>query len=159
MAITSVLAVGLAAQSIFIGGNVFVSSIFIPIVRHSDVPPKLQLSQWEKMYDKASKLMASSAVVTFACYAYEAYQAAAGSDTRNVFIRSAISSILVIPFTIGVIFPTIKKLKGFKALKTDAELADKDVSYWIGHWNQLSIVRFLIFSVGFVNALAFYVRN
>ncbi|CAR65518.1 DEHA2C00924p [Debaryomyces hansenii CBS767] len=73
MSITSVLALGLFSQSIFFGGNIAVSSIFIPIIRQKQVPPKLQVKMWEKIYDDASKLMAGSAFVGFLCYMYEAY--------------------------------------------------------------------------------------
>lgn len=48
MSITSVLALGLFSQSIFFGGNIAVSSIFIPIIRQKQVPPKLQVKMWEK---------------------------------------------------------------------------------------------------------------
>lgn len=159
MAISSVLAVGLAAQSIFIGGNIYISGIFIPSIRHNDSSPKQQISQWKSMFEGASKLMPTSALLAFACYAYEAYQATPGSDARIAFIISAATSILVVPFTISFMLLSIKNLMHFMTLKTDEELADKDVSYWIGHWNHLSIARLLIFSAGFVNTLSLSVRN
>lgn len=159
MSITPVLAVGLVSQSIFFGGNIVISSIFVPNIRQKDITPKLQLNLWERMYDDSSKLMPVAAITSFLCYMYEAYLSNPGSAARQSSIISGVLSIAVLPFTIGAMFGTIKKLKGFLSLESDQELTQNNFGGWIDHWNKLSIVRVLIFSAGFANALFYHIKN
>mmetsp|Transcript_1443 Transcript_1443/g.1438 ORF Transcript_1443/g.1438 Transcript_1443/m.1438 type:complete len:160 (-) Transcript_1443:94-573(-) len=159
MSITPVLAIGLLSQSIFFGGNVVISSIFIPNIRKKDIPPKLQLKLWERMYDDGSKLMPAVAITSFLCYMYEAYSSNPGSVARQSSVISGVLSIAILPFTVGAMFSTIKKLKGFLSLESDQELTQKNFGDWIDHWNKLSMVRVLIFSAGFANTLFYHIRN
>ncbi|ODQ63388.1 hypothetical protein NADFUDRAFT_13078, partial [Nadsonia fulvescens var. elongata DSM 6958] len=73
MTFTPVLAIGLFSQSIFVGGNIAISAIFAPIIRQEYVPERVQAKQFVKLYTDASKLMASSALASAICYAYEAF--------------------------------------------------------------------------------------
>lgn len=159
MSITPVLALGLVSQSIFFGGNIAISSIFIPIIRQRQVPPKLQVKMWEKMYDDASKLMAGSAFVGFLCYMYEAYTANPGTAIRQAAVVSGALSISVIPFTIVAIMGTVKKLKNLSGMESEQELIHNNFGGLIDYWNKLSIARALVFSAGFANALFYHIRN
>lgn len=156
---TPVLALGLVSQSVFFGGNIAISSIFIPIIRQKQVPPNLQVKMWEKMYDDASKLMAGSAFVGFACYMYEAYAANPGTAIRQVAVISGALSISVIPFTFVAIMGTVKKLKNLSRLESEQELINNNFGGLIDKWNKLSIARALIFSAGFANALFYHLKN
>lgn len=153
------LALGLVSQSIFIGGNIALSSIFIPIIRQKDVPPKLQVKLWDKLFEDSAKLMARCALVSFLCYLYEAYTADSGSPLRQSAIISGGLSIAVIPFTFGAIMGTIKQLKALASLENDQELVKHKFGSLIDRWNKLSVVRMLIFSAGFANALYYHIKN
>lgn len=159
MSITPVLALGLVSQSIFFGGNIAISSIFIPIIRQKQVPPKLQVKMWEKTYDDASKLMAGSAFVGFLCYMYEAYTANPGTAIRQAAVVSGVLSISVIPFTLVAIMGTVKKLKNLSGMESEQELIHNNFGGLIDYWNKLSIARALVFSAGFANALFYHIRN
>lgn len=159
MPITSVLALGLVSQSIFFGGNIALSTIFIPIIRQEDVPPKLQVKLWGRLFEESAKLMSRSALVSFLCYMYEAYSANSGTTIRQSAIISGVLSIAVIPFTIGAIMGTVRKLKALSSLEDDQELVKHKFGDLIDRWNKLSVVRMLIFSAGFANALYVHIKN
>lgn len=159
MSFTPVLALGLLSQSIFFGGNVAVSALFIPNIRQKQVPATVQIKLWERLYDDASKLMAASAATSFCCYVYESLSAPCGSEARQAFAICAGFSISVIPFTFLAIMPTVKKIKSLTLIKTDKELETQDFGFFIDRWSMFSLARMLLFSIGFGYALFYHVKN
>lgn len=151
MALTPILATGLAFQSIFVGGNVAISALFIPIIRNNNIAPSSQVKIWERVFVGGAKLMVSSAVASTLCYLYLAYYSASSSERTSMLV-SAGFSLSVILFTRVAMYPNIRYLQGLARL-SDEELKSEDYGQAIDHWNKLSILRCLIFSVGFINAL------
>lgn len=157
MSISPVFALGLLAQSIFVGGNVGVSGIFLPTIRQSEATPNIQVKLWGSLYDKAAKLFASSAFTSFVCYMYLAYHAGAGNPLRQTAIISGLLSLSAVPFTFIVIMGTVKKLKSYAAMD-NATLVELNYGGVIDYWNKLSIARTLVFAAGFANSLYYLVK-
>lgn len=151
MALNTILMIGLLSQSIFVGGNIAISTIFIPIITAKDNLPSNQAIQFCKLYDLASRLMASSATISFACYLYHAFYESPDKSEFYASILTSIASIGVVPFTFLVIYPTVQKIKNLVREGDDDQT--RKVSNLILSWNRLSIMRAVLFSVGFMSAL------
>ena len=157
MAFTSIFALGLVSQSVFFGGNVAISGMFIPVLRNSQLAPSSQIKIWEKLFLSGAQWMVPAAVASAACYLYEAYYAV-DDYTRRTMLVSGGLSISVLLFTRIVMFPGIRNLRGLVQL-SDAELISKNFGSGIDNWNKLSIVRALISSAGFANALWYQIAK
>lgn len=151
MAFTPVLALGLVSQSIFVGGNVAISSLFIPIIRNSQLQPSSQVKLWSKMFTGATKIMVPSAIISSICYFYQAYYSVDRESRLPMLITGAIS-LSVLFYTRIFMFPNIRQLQGYELL-ADEELESKNFGSSIDLWNKLSIIRVLIFSIGFASGL------
>lgn len=92
--------------------------------------------------------LSTTAVAAFGTAAYYAPTI----SSRNSMIASALLALTPLPFTLIVIFPTVKKLKGIQATN-DTFKATAEGDPLIEKWGKLSIVRFLFVAVGCLNGL------
>ncbi|CUM66502.1 uncharacterized protein PRCAT00004168001 [Priceomyces carsonii] len=157
MAVPVIIKIALFSQSIFVGGNVIISGVFIPSILQNYHSDTAQAKQWVKLYDDCSKIMGFSALVSFGIYFYEVLFDNVTREFRNACMISGIASIAVIPFTALFILPTVKKLKEIAKINNVEEIKTTGLQSHISTWNKLSIARAAIFTVGFVNSLANFV--
>lgn len=157
MPISPIFALGLLTQSVFVGGHVATSSVFIPDILESEASPQTQLRLWEGLFDRVQPIMSKCAFVSFACYMYEAYNAGAGSPLRQAALVSGGLSVSAVVFSVLVIFRLVGKLKSMKTMD-DETLIAKNYSNMIANWSKLSMVRMTIFTAGFINALCYLVK-
>lgn len=145
--LSAALGLGLVAQSMFVGGNVVISSICVPLLRQNYISDATRVKQFSLLYDSAAKIMAASAAISTACFGYLYFY---GPQLYKVnFLVAAAASLSPLPVTYGVILPTVMALK---RMADDGASASQSLPA-LNKWNNLSIFRVSLFSVGFVSSL------
>jgi hypothetical protein len=148
---SAALACGIFAHSIFVGGNIMVSFVIVPTILSSFVPPRVQLQQWNKTYHIASRIMVAMTLISTISYAIAAYVAPTKA-VQNAALLSTAFAISPFPVTGFFILPHNKHLK--ELLKRDkVEEIQEETEPLIIKWNQLSAVRTVVSTIGFINGL------
>jgi uncharacterized membrane protein len=133
-----------------IGGNIAISFIIMPAMRQISIPLD-RVSAWSKSYDIATKIMAGCAAISTAAFGTAAYYAPTGYLQKSMTVSSLIA-FSVIPWTLLVIMPTNKELKGIVAAN-DTLKANAEGDKLLVKWTKLSTIRLGLMTVGFLNAL------
>lgn len=141
------LGIGFVAQSLFVGGNVAISSIMVPILRQPYVSNSTRAKQFALLYDRGAALMGSSAVVSLLSNAWLYFNGPQNYAAN--FLVSSVASFSAFPITAFVVYPTVKALKQIVADGNDEHLS----SEYVKKWNYSSIFRTVAFSVGYVSTL------
>ncbi|GMM36608.1 hypothetical protein DASC09_039330 [Saccharomycopsis crataegensis] len=157
MALSLLPGLGITFQSIFVGGNLVTSALFVPALRNTNIPPSNQIKLWEKMFIGGAKLMAPCAIFSAASYIYLGCNASNSFEQTSMFI-SAGFSFSVILFTTIVMRSNIRYIQGLVGL-SDEDLESKDYGSAINKWNKLSISRCLLLSLGLVNMLWYQYKS
>lgn len=147
------LGLGLVSQSVFVGGNVAIVSIMIPLLRQNFVSDSTRVKQFSLLYDRGAVLMASSALVSTASYAWLYFygpQLYAGD-----FLISALASFSPLPVTWLVVYPSVARMKLMLANESAQVNSDEQILKWT--W--ASSFRAVLFSVGCVSSLHYVLSS
>lgn len=147
------LGLGLVAQSVFVGGNVAVLGITVPLLRQKFVSDSTRVKQFNLLYDNGAVLMASSALASTAAYAWLYFNGPQAHATE--FLISTLASLSPIPVTWLVVYPTVANVK----LMIVNESTQHESSDQILKWTWASAFRAAVFSVGYVTSLNYVVTS
>lgn len=147
------LGLGLVSQSVFIGGNVAIVSIVIPLLRQKFVSDSTRVQQFSLLYDRGAVLMAGSSLISTLSYAWLYFygpQLYAGN-----FLLSTLASFSPLPVTWLVVYPSVARLKLMLANKSAQLNSDEQLVKWT--W--ASTFRAVLFSVGCVSSLNYVLSS
>lgn len=144
---------GVIAQANFVAGNVALSATVFPSLRQANIPPSQQVRVWNGIYDRASKLFGASSVISALCYGAAAYLR---PSIRTPMVVSALFALSPLPVTFLFIMPAVKELK---RLDAQAEKDEAAISTNLDRWITMSLVRFVISSIGLANVGYFFLSR
>uniref|UniRef100_A0A060T9S1 ARAD1D21010p n=1 Tax=Blastobotrys adeninivorans TaxID=409370 RepID=A0A060T9S1_BLAAD len=144
---------GVIAQANFVSGNVALTATVFPSLRKSNIPPSQQLRVWNGIYDRAAVLFGASSLVSGLCYGAAAYLR---PSIRTPMVISALFALSPLPVTALFILPVVKELK---RLDTQSEKDEAAISTNLDRWMTLSIVRFVISTIGLANVGYFFLSR
>jgi hypothetical protein len=134
----------------FLGGNIAVSFLIMPALRRISIPLD-RISVWSKTYDTGAKIMAPCGFISAVSFATAAYYAPTDYLQKSMAASSLIASSFI-PWTLFMMFPTIKELKGIEAAN-DTLKATTEGDKLLAKWTKLSTIRLGLMTVAFLNAL------
>jgi hypothetical protein len=113
--------------------------------------PLDRVAVWSKQYDNASKIMASCAIISTAAFGTAAYYAPTDYLQKSMAV-SSLFAFSIIPWTLLMIAPTNRELKGIEAAN-DTLKANTEGDRLLTKWTKLSTLRLGLMTVAFLNAL------
>jgi hypothetical protein len=108
------------------------------------LPANALQTQWQHVYDTGKRFFPSLIVGTSALYLYLAYHV---PDARPLYLVAACCSMSIVPYTLAVMMPNIKKIQ--TEIKEDAQdvLRLRDD---IKTWTRLNYGRAVMLGVAFL---------
>jgi len=147
------IAAGILSHAVFVGGATFVYAVTMPMIRQPYVPVPVQLRQWAYMYTQGLKIMVTATIVSTLAYSCAALLAEAGSSLRWAAAAAALLAIAILPLTMVLMRPVNNKLLKLLELENEADILIQAPAL-LKKWNSYHLVRLLVSSLGFINAVA-----
>ena len=127
------------------------SLITVPVFLETITDPATLVRQWSRLYTRGKNTAPPVALPTYALYGYAAFTRRAAGRPWEMLAAAGATTLLIVPFTIGIMLPTNNELARQEKRADDGEkLEVEGVRRLVVKWNWLHFVRSLFPLVGAV---------
>ncbi|WFD44344.1 hypothetical protein MPSI1_003012 [Malassezia psittaci] len=129
--------VGIFGSASFFGMTLSISTITLPMLfRHKQISTRERVELWSDLYDLVTQRWVPFGLLSSAAYAVAAYTT---RQDKTLPIAAAISMFSVLPLTLTLVMPYVKKLKAL--IKSDDKVlnieGDSTLKTWgVLHWSR-----------------------
>nr|POE56480.1 anthrone oxygenase gedh [Quercus suber] len=131
------------------------SIIAVPVFLDTGPSPGMLYVQWARMYHYGHMVLPTLSILTATCYGYAAWLVRVQKQKWQLFAVAAVTTILMIPFTLLFMTPTNERLfaleKATRSIESTGQLGSlEEARVLIRRWSGLHIMRSLSPFVGAV---------